>query len=254
MKTMVVAFLIVVSITVPEKTNAQWSTFNFTNEWGETLDKGARSAPAKPIRPMSFTYRNLTARIYVDCENVWVRFTTAPNLVGGSNYDGHEKFNAKIRIDGKSVEEDLVFRQKWGDDDLVLRRGYAWERGKSYPAGFVGLVDMIRKGSTMSIALEWYGENTVVFTWSLSGSSKAIVASCDGVPIKPVVTVSQYNSIEKGMSYVEVNKLLGVYKGDLIKEDDLGKTYKWRNIDGSGMNATFDEYDMLVQKKWGIKW
>lgn len=225
---------------LPVEGQGRWSTINFVDEFGDVTDTGAVSPKAKPIRPMSFPYHDVTARIFVDCQRTWIRFTEVPNLIGGDTKDGFTTYKVPIRIDGNRKE--LSVSQTWGDKDLGFRFN-------------TSLATSLSSGSTIAVSLPWYGQGNVAFRWNLNGSAKAIESSCDGsddrkpiVTKHAVVTIEQYQSIRKGMSHGEVKDLLGGYTGVLIKEDDTGKTYKWRNLDGSGMNATFDEYDMLVEK------
>ena len=154
-----------VALAVPSESAAQWRMINFVDEFGDTVDSGAVSATVRSVRPMTFPYGDLTARIFVDCNRAWIRFSESPNLTGGSIQDGYTNFKVAVRVDGENIGRSTV-RQQWGDKDLRFVDGseaIAW----------------LSSGSTFAIAVPWYGQSSAAFSWSLSGSSKMIRDSCD---------------------------------------------------------------------------
>lgn len=158
----IAAALVVLSAAVAE---AQWSTLNFVDEFGDVADRGAASVAARPTRPMAFPYGDVTARIFVNCDRAWIRFTEAPNITGGDIQDGYARYFVAVRMDGNATSRWRV-RQSWGDEDLRFENGSQ-------------AISALASGSTFAVAISWYGQDSVAFSWSLTGSSEAIKASCD---------------------------------------------------------------------------
>ena len=143
----------------------QWRNLNFVDEFGEPTGRGAVSETVRSIRPMSFPYTGTDARIFVDCDSTWIRFSEAPNLTGGNIADGYTQYSVSVRVDGEDVGRWRV-SQSWGDKDLRFTNGSEASTA-------------ISSGSTFAVALPWHGEGSVAFSWPLTGSSEAIAASCD---------------------------------------------------------------------------
>ena len=143
----------------------QWRNLNFVDEFGEPTGRGAVSETVRSIRPMSFPYTGTDARIFVDCDSTWIRFSEAPNLTGGNIADGYTQYSVSVRVDGEDVGRWRV-SQSWGDKDLRFTNGSEASTA-------------ISSGSTFAVALRWHGEGSVAFSWPLTGSSEAIAASCD---------------------------------------------------------------------------
>ena len=162
MRTWFAAALIVLG---PSMGFAQWSGINFVDEFGEVTDRGARSATVEAVRTMSFPYQNTRATLFVNCNRAWMRFTDTPNLTGGDISDGYTRHMVRVRVDGRNATNWRV-SQSWGDSDVRFINGQQ-------------AVSALAAGSTIDIALPWYGERSAVFSWSLSGSSAAIRESCD---------------------------------------------------------------------------
>ena len=145
-------------------TTTDWQMINFVNEFGERTDQGTVSRTVSPRRAMSFPYGATTGRIFVDCDRAWVRFSETPNLTGGDIGDGYTRYTVTVRVDGNNAR--CRMSQSWGEDDLRFVD----------PSRAIGVLS---GGSTFDLALPWYGEGSVVFSWSLTGSSDAIQRSCD---------------------------------------------------------------------------
>lgn len=143
----------------------RWRMINFIDEFGDITDRGAVSEAVGPIRPMSFPYGDTRGTIMVNCNRAWLRFSGSPNLTGGDIKDGYTNYSVSVRVDGNNAGRWGV-RQSWGDKDLVFSDASR-------------AISAISSGSTFSVALRWYGESAVAFTWSLDGSSEMIQNSCD---------------------------------------------------------------------------
>ena len=150
---------------VPSQTAAQWRTINFVDEFGDVTGRGAVSAAVTSIRPMSFPYNDTTGTIMVNCDDVWIRFSDSPNLVGGATRTGYDIHGFSVRLDGDDIGR-WTARQAWGGNDLTLLND-------------AEAIAALSSGSTFAIALPWYGESSVAFSWSLNGSSGMIQESCD---------------------------------------------------------------------------
>ena len=148
----------------PREVAAQWSTVNFIDEFGDSSGRGARSASVKSLRPMRSPYADTTGRIMVNCTRAWIRFSEAPNLTGGSTRDGYTVHSVTVRVDGKDAGRWDVF-QTWGSEDL-----YFLDDRK--------VIAALSAGGTFAVSFPWF-RGPAAFSWSLSGSSDLIRASCD---------------------------------------------------------------------------
>lgn len=159
------AMLIVLGLMFVNPVYAQWTTINFVDEFGEVTDTGAASESVKSIRPMSFPYHDVTARLIVNCDYAWIRFTEAPNLTDGDIGNGYTNYRISVRI-GENATVRWSVRQSWGSKDLDFQddKTAIWA---------------LSSGSTIAISMPWYGQGNVAFRWSLLGSTTAIKSSCD---------------------------------------------------------------------------
>lgn len=99
-----------------EDPHSDWRMINFVNEFGERTDQGAVSTEVGSVRPMSFPYGDTKARIFVDCDRAWVRFSESPNLTGGDIGDGYTRYTVAVRANGNDARWQVS--QSWGDQDL----------------------------------------------------------------------------------------------------------------------------------------
>lgn len=138
---------------------AEWSMIDLTDEFGEVTSQGAVSEIAKPKRPLKPPYSDVRARIMIDCDRAWIRFSTTPLITGRS------ALRVAVRLDGKHVGYWPV-RHTIGDKDIR----FAF-------SGFV--IGELSAASAIDVAVPWHREGSTVFSWSLSGASAAIKNSCD---------------------------------------------------------------------------
>lgn len=143
----------------------RWDTINLIDEFGEKTGVGAVSKPVRSSRGMSFPYSDVEARIMVNCNDAWIRFSKAPNVPGAGIKDGYNSIGLSSRVDGKNVGR-MYAHQQWGSEDLDFVDNSR-------------VVAALSSGGTFAIAFPWYGQGTVAFSWALNGSSAAIKASCD---------------------------------------------------------------------------
>jgi hypothetical protein len=74
------------------------------------------------------------------------------------------------------------------------------------------------------------------------------IAGCGSVGAK--VTLAEFNQIQSGMSYSQVESIIGE-PGEKLSESDMAGfhtvMYMWRNPNGANMNAMFQN-DKLINK------
>ena len=153
------------ALPAPEPVRSAWDTTNFVDEFGDTTGVGATSDIVGPSRAMTFPYSDITSRLLVNCNRAWMRFSETPNLTGGDIADGYTTYDVSVRVDGGSTASWRV-TQSWGDNDLIFENSSQ-------------AISALSGGETLAVALHWYGQNSAVFSWQLTGSSAAIQASCD---------------------------------------------------------------------------
>ena len=141
-----------------------WGRINFVDEFGDVTGQGAVSAWVGSVRPMSFPYSDVKARIVVDCYDAWIRFSKAPNLTGGSIRSGYTRHSLAVRVDGKAAGRRSA-TQAWGSEDIRFTPD--WDA-----------ISVLSSGDSFAVAVPWYGQGSVAFVWSLRGSSTAIRGSC----------------------------------------------------------------------------
>ncbi|MCM8901330.1 DUF3862 domain-containing protein [Caldicoprobacter algeriensis] len=106
---------------------------------------------------------------------------------------------------------------------------------------------------------------TVSYSWANSDGSNISVILQGGKVITKAqaglqsmdarVTMEKYNKIQNGMTYEEVEAILG--EGQLISEsqimDQRTEIYTWINSDGSNMNVTFQNGKVEAKAQFGLK-
>lgn len=161
------------SVASPPPNPDRWRMINFVDEFGDTTGRGAVSVWTEPLRPMSFPYHDVQARIFVDCDDAWVRFSKEPNLVGGDIRDGYTVYDAHIRVDGEP-NGIVDVRQSWSGNDLTFTA--SWFRdGKLMQEP---VIQSLSSGQRFAVSLNWHGNGYVAFQWDLTDSSERIQESC----------------------------------------------------------------------------
>ena len=182
-----VSMLLSMPLFAPQQALGQWSTISFVDAFGDTTGHGAVSPRSGSIRAMSFPYGNVTASIIVDCDQAWIRFDDSPNLVGGDfiGSNGWQSYSILVRFNGGAAEQYSV-SQSPGGNDLYFNDGR--------------IASLIATGSssTIAVALQWYGEGSAAFEWSLTGASDAINDSCPSLFAAPLRGDSGSSSNEQG--------------------------------------------------------
>lgn len=80
------------------------------------------------------------------------------------------------------------------------------------------------------------------------------IESLGGPP--PMVTMVEYSTVQNGMDYPNVIRIIGAPGVELSSNDIAGYRtvmYDWRNDDGSGMNAMFQNGKLIQKAQFGLK-
>jgi hypothetical protein len=74
-------------------------------------------------------------------------------------------------------------------------------------------------------------------------------------PRPPVVKRDHFNRITEGMSYADVERIIGVPGEELSRSSLAGTTtvmYQWTNSNGTGMNAMFQGGKLVTKAQYGL--
>lgn len=72
----------------------------------------------------------------------------------------------------------------------------------------------------------------------------------------PLVSKSDYDRIEEGMSYAQTSKIIGAPGEELSRSDLAGYRtvmYSWKNSNGSNMNAMFQNDRLVTKAQFGLR-
>lgn len=162
------AVAVEVSSEVPEP--ASWRVSDKTDQMDGSKSFYASSPRAIYVGEMGFPYGGTQSWLGVGCSkrNEWVYlgFSVKPNLSRTTTKSGYDELQARIRWD--ETLETVSLTQDWQSEFL------------HFVADSVA-IEKISKHSLAILELQWYGEQPVMFPYSLRGSSKAISeirASC----------------------------------------------------------------------------
>lgn len=147
-----------------QQVQAAWSVKDLTNEFGETVGRAAVSKWTAPAVLLSPPYDDVTARIVVSDDSVYLEFTHAPNLVGGSTADGFTWHRIGSRWDGVPVGQlapTAMVSQTWGANTL----NYYYDKR---------VLRRLERHGELAVSLHWYGIGRVGWKFSLEGASEAI--------------------------------------------------------------------------------
>jgi TonB family protein len=152
--------------------SAQWLTSVSTDEMTRKRTHFASSPRTASTRPMGFPYNATRAWLGVGCggEERWayIGFNESPNLTNTTTESGYNAFSTRVRWDDNV--ETMRFRQEWGASFI------------HFDADEEAIARMVA-ASTVLLELQWYGEGSTYFEFSLRGSSAALAeagATCVG--------------------------------------------------------------------------
>ena len=75
-------------------------------------------------------------------------------------------------------------------------------------------------------------------------------------PTRPTVTAAAFASIREGMTYAEVQCLIGAPGVELSRSSIAGHTtvmYSWSNADGSNMNVMLQNGGLVTKAQFGLR-
>jgi len=160
LKGIFVAFLIMSFV---PKVHAQWYTKRDKDEMTGEQSNYAHSPSTTATEPMDFPYGGTKAWFGVGCsgpnEWVYIGFSNEPNLNNTTTEDGYNRINTRIKFDDKI--KNVTLTQEWGDKFLNFTYGSE-------------IIPKLIKSNTVLLELDWHGEGSTYFRFSLDGSAKAI--------------------------------------------------------------------------------
>ncbi|WP_417522269.1 zinc ribbon domain-containing protein [Marinobacter sp.] len=149
--------------TPPKVKAPEWRIFESADEMTGDKSAYAVSPNAEATQRMGFPYGDVEAWLGVGCdassEWAYIGFNNAPNLNGGDIGDGYRDFRLRVRWDDNVVFD--TFRQRWSAEALHFHNDR-------------GAIQKISGSNSVMVELDWHGQGTVRFPFTLNGSSKAI--------------------------------------------------------------------------------
>lgn len=143
---------------------AQWDTSTSEDQMTGEKTCYATSSSVNSTEPMGFPYSDTKAWIGIGTDGsdewVYIGFSESPNLTDTSIQDGYDKINTRIKWNEDEIEEKGL-TQKWGSKFIHFQ-------DNDY------IISKIESSNTLLIELNWYGEDTVYYSFSLDGSAAAI--------------------------------------------------------------------------------
>jgi hypothetical protein len=161
-------FLVIIVIFVYSANKApiskpSWNTTTSKDEMTGEFSAYAHSPRAYPSKKMSFPYNDVHSWMGIGCnsESEWVYFgfNVAPNLTKDKTKDGYSLIETRVKWD-KEIE-DVVLTQDWGAKFIHFRN-------------YSSAMSKIAASNSALLELQWHGQQSVYFDFTLNGSSKAL--------------------------------------------------------------------------------
>lgn len=141
-----------------------WSTSFSRDEMTGEGSAYALSSVVSSTAPMGFPHGDTRAWIGVGCDSddewAFIGFNSSPNLTDTDTEDGYNLIDTRIKWDDQV--EKVTLKHVWGSKFLHF---YGTD---------AEVVKKIEECGTVLLELKWYGQGSVYFKFSLSGSSAAI--------------------------------------------------------------------------------
>ena len=123
---------------------------------------------------MDFPYSTTKSNLVIGCKNgeqfAYFWFSNSPNLNNTQTEDGYSKVQTRIKI-GKNIKK-IGFIQDWGGKSLSISNYSSSINNNEF-------VEMLKKTNSVLLELNWHGNGTTYFQYSLKGSSNAISSMQD---------------------------------------------------------------------------
>lgn len=87
-------------------------------------------------------------------------------------------------------------------------------------------------------------------------SSLGALSASPEPPPAPVVTMTDFEQLQTGMTYAQAVQIIGVYGEEMSRSDIAGYRtvmYAWSNGDGSNMNAMFQNNSLINKAQIGLR-
>ena len=143
--------------------SAQWYTSQDSDEMTGESSSYANSKSVTATEPMDFPYNGTEAWFGVGCngesEWVYVGFSESPNLTNTTTHDRYNTIDTRIKFDDNI--QNITLKQDWGDKFL-----HFYNDSKIIPK--------LMRSNNVLLELEWHGEGSTYFRFSLDGSADAI--------------------------------------------------------------------------------
>jgi len=140
-----------------------WTTSTSKDKMTGKLSAYANSPISFSTRKMEFPYADVHAWIGVGCDKknewVYVGFNSAPNLANTETKDGYNLIKTRLKWDG--VVKNVTLTQDWGASFIHFRNGKS-------------AISRIVSSKSALLELQWHGQQSTYFEFSLKGSSAAL--------------------------------------------------------------------------------
>lgn len=150
----------------------QWTTSVSKDEMTGKKSCYASSPSTSATQKMDFPYSDVRAWLGVgtngSSEWTYIGFSQAPNIANDETKDGYSRIETRIKWDDKI--ETVSLRQDWGSSFIHF-----------YTDNYI--IEKIAQSSTVLLELDWYGEGSTFFRFSLRESAAALAKirnSCSG--------------------------------------------------------------------------
>jgi len=140
-----------------------WTTSTSKDKMTGKVSAYASSPITVPSKKMGFPYADVNAWLGVGCnksdEWVYVGFNSAPNLANTETKDGYNLIQTRIKWDG--AVKNTTLTQDWQASFIHFRNDNS-------------AISKIVSLKTALLELQWHGEQSTYFEFSLNGSSAAL--------------------------------------------------------------------------------
>lgn len=179
-----VFFFCIVVFGLPASASERWKVSVVEDEMTGKKTYFSSSPWATSTKPLAFPNAGVKSFMAVVCDekdySVSFGFSAAPNLLGTNTEDGYNTLITRLKIDDKITNVRL--RQFWGTEMLEVDIPKpSWTVG-GQPGGrkspelirLVELINSLPKANKLLLELNWYGNGSVYFPYSMAGSAKAL--------------------------------------------------------------------------------
>lgn len=140
-----------------------WITSTSKDEMTGKFSAYAHSPETQSSKKMDFPYHDVSSWIGIGCDakSKWVYFgfNTTPNLSNDETKNGYNLISTRIKWNDKV--ENVKLTQVWGEKFIHF------ENDKN-------AIEKIYTSNSVLLELQWHGQASTYFQYSLNGSSKAI--------------------------------------------------------------------------------